>query len=76
MRRDFFSEDLKIRADLINKLRSFYETLNILEHRPEVPGDIFRHVKVLGFINKVAANLYRDPALNLLGVAEKVKTLI
>ncbi len=69
-------EDLKIRADFINKLRSFYETLNILEHRPEVPGDIFRDAKVLGFINKVAANLYRDPALNLLGVAEKVKTLI
>ena len=35
-------EDLKIRADFINKLRMFYETLNILEHRPEVPGDVFR----------------------------------
>jgi len=32
--------------------------------------------ELLGFINKVAANLYRDPALNLLGVAEKVKMLI
>ena len=69
-------EDLKIRADFINKLRMFYETLNILEHRPEVPGDVFRDAKLLGFINKVAANLYRDPALNLLGVAEKVKALI
>jgi type I restriction enzyme R subunit len=69
-------EDLKIRADFINKLRVFYETLNILEHRPEVPGDVFRDAKLLGFINKVAANLYRDPALNLLGVAEKVKALI
>ena len=69
-------EDLKIRADFINKLRMFYETLNILEHRPEVPADVFRDAKLLGFINKVAANLYRDPALNLLGVAEKVKTLI
>ncbi len=68
--------DLKVRADYINKLRSFYETLNILEHRPEVPGDVFRDAKLLGFINKVAANLYRDPALNLLGVAEKVKQLI
>ena len=29
-----------------------------------------------GFINKVAANLYRDPVLNLFGVAEKVKALI
>src|SRR5436309_15795932 len=69
-------EDLKVRADFINKLRLFYETLNILEHRPEVPADVFRDAKLLGFINKVAANLYRDPALNLLGVAEKVKALI
>ena len=69
-------EDLKIRAEFINKLRLFYETLNILEHRPEVPADVFRDAKLLGFINKVAANLYRDPALNLLGVAEKVKALI
>ena len=69
-------EDLKIRAEFINKLRLFYETLNILEHRPEVPGDVFRDAKLLGFINKVAANLYRDPALNLLGVAERVKALI
>ncbi len=68
--------DLKIRAEFINKLRMFYETLNILEHRPEVPDDVFRDAKLLGFINKVAANLYRDPALNLLGVAEKVKALI
>ena len=68
--------DLKIRAEFINKLRLFYETLNILEHRAEVPADVFRDVKLLGFINKVAANLYRDPALNLLGVAEKVKALI
>ena len=68
--------DLKTRAEFINKLRSFYDTLNILEHRPEVPGDVFRDAKLLGFINKVAANLYRDPALNLLGVAEKVKALI
>jgi len=69
-------KDLKIRANFINKLRMFYETLNILEHRPEVSGDVFRDAKLLGFINKVASNLYRDPALNLLGVAEKVKALI
>ncbi len=69
-------EDLRIRADFINKLRMFYETLNILEHRPEVPGDVFRDAKLLGFINKVAVNLYRDVTLDLLGVAEKVKVLI
>jgi type I restriction enzyme R subunit len=69
-------EDLKVRADFINKLRSFYEMLGLLEHRPEVPGDVFRDAKLLGFINKVAANLYRDAALNLFGVAERVKALI
>jgi type I restriction enzyme R subunit len=68
--------DTKIRADFINKLRLFYEALAVLEHRPEVPSEVFRDAKLLGFINKVAANLYRDPALNLLGVAEKVKSLI
>ena len=68
--------DLRVRTEFINTLRQFYETLNELEHRPEVPGDCFRDAKLLGFINKVAANLYRDPALNLLGVAEKVKGLI
>jgi type I restriction enzyme, R subunit len=69
-------EDLRTRADFINKVRMFYETLNTLEHRPEVPAGVFRNAKLLGFINKVAANLYRDPALDLLGVAEKVKALI
>ncbi len=68
--------DLRIRAEFINALRQFYETLNLLEHRPEVPPDVFRDAKLLGFINKVAANLYRDPMLNLLGIAEKVKSLI
>jgi type I restriction enzyme R subunit len=68
--------DLRVRADFINKLRDFYETLNVVEHRPEVPTEIFRDAKLLGFINKVAANLYRDAALNLLGVPEKVRALI
>ncbi len=68
--------DLKIRADFMNKLRMFYEMLGLLEHRPEMPGDVFRDAKLLGFINKVAANLYRDATLDLLGVSEKVKELI
>jgi hypothetical protein len=50
------------------KLRSLYEMLGLLEHRPEVPGEVFRDAKLLGFINKVAADLYCDPALNLFGV--------
>jgi type I restriction enzyme R subunit len=69
-------DDLKVRADFVNKLRAFYDLLNTLEHRPEVPGDVFRDAKLLGFTNKVAANLYRDPILDLLGVSEKVKALI
>lgn len=68
--------EVKIRADFINKLRLFYETLGALEHRPEVPPEMFRDAKLLGFISKVAANLYRDPTLNLLGVPEKVRALI
>ncbi|WP_295435527.1 hypothetical protein [uncultured Thiodictyon sp.] len=68
--------NLDVRREFIDTLRAFYETLNVLQHRSEVPGEVFRDAKLLGFINKVAANLYRDPALNLLGVAEKVKALI
>jgi type I restriction enzyme R subunit len=68
--------DLSIRAEFINRTRAFFDTLGILEHRPEVPADVFRDAKLLGFINKVAANLYRDAGLDLLGVAERVKTLI
>jgi type I restriction enzyme R subunit len=37
---------------------------------------MFRDAKLLGFINKVAANLYRDSTLNLLGVSERVRALI
>jgi type I restriction enzyme R subunit len=69
-------EDVKTRARFINTLRAFYDLLNVLAHRPEVPAEIFRSAKLLGFINKAAANLYRDPALNLLGVAARVKALI
>ena len=33
-------------------------------------ADVFRDAKLLGFINKVTADLYRDPALNVLGVGK------
>jgi type I restriction enzyme R subunit len=68
--------NLAIRAEFVNRTRAFFDILGILEHRPEVPADVFRDAKLLGFINKVAANLYRDAGLDLLGVAERVKTLI
>ena len=69
-------EDLKIAPTSSTSCGCSTRRSNMLEHRPEVPGDVFRDAKLLGFINKVAANLYRDPALNLFGVAEKVKALI
>src|SRR5690606_6640321 len=35
-----------------------------------------RDAKILGFINKAAANLYRDSQLNLVGAGRKVRELI
>jgi len=35
-----------------------------------------RDAKILGYINKVAANLYRDSQLNLVGAGQKVRQLI
>lgn len=67
--------DVKIRAEFINKLRLFLESLGIVMPRPEaIP--YLRDAKILGFIAKVAANLYYDDQLNLYGVRHKVKQLI
>jgi len=67
--------DVKIRAEFINLLRMFLESLDIVMPRPEaVP--YLRDAKILGFIAKVAANLYYDDQLNLYGVRHKVKQLI
>lgn len=68
-------EDVRIRAEFINNLRDFLASLGIIMPRPEgLP--YLRDAKILGFIAKVAANLYRDEQLNLLGVAIKVRHLI
>jgi type I restriction enzyme R subunit len=67
--------DAKIRADFIQKLRAFLHSLGIVLPLPE--GRRFlRDAKILGFIAKVAANLYRDQQLNLLGVEPKIRQLI
>lgn len=67
--------DVKIRSEFINKLRLFLESLGIVMPRPEaVP--YLRDAKILGFIAKVAANVYYDDQLNLYGVKHKVKQLI
>lgn len=67
--------DVKIRAEFINTFRLFLESLGIVMPSPEaVP--YLRDAKILGFIAKVAANLYYDDQLNLYGVKHKVKALI
>ncbi|MEJ2099132.1 MAG: hypothetical protein P8X68_04055 [Desulfobacterales bacterium] len=67
--------DVKIRAEFINKLRLFMESLGIVMPRPEAMPYL-KDAKILGFIAKVAANLYYDDQLNLYGVKHKVKQLI
>jgi type I restriction enzyme R subunit len=67
--------DVKIRAEFINKLRLFLESLGIVMPRPEAMPYV-KDAKILGFIAKVAANLYYDDQLNLYGVKHKVKELI
>jgi type I restriction enzyme R subunit len=67
--------DLRIRADFIAKFKQFVESLDIVLPRPEALP-YTRDAKRLGFINKSAANLYRDSQLNLVGAGEKVRRLI
>lgn len=67
--------DEEIRADFIGKLRLFLVSLGIVLPRPEALP-FMRDAKILGFIAKVAANLYRDEQLNLVGVEIKVRRLI
>ena len=67
--------DVKIRADFIKKLRLFLISLGIVLPLPE-GNRYLRDAKILGFIAKVASNLYRDNQLNLLGVEKKVRQLI
>ncbi len=65
----------KIRAEFVVKLKQFLESLNIVMPRPEALP-YTRDARILGFINKAAANLYRDPQLNIAGVGHKVQKLI
>ena len=68
-------EDEKVRAEFINRLRAFFGSLAIVMPRPEALPYL-RDAKILGFIAKVAALLYRDGALNLEGVDSRVRRLI
>ncbi len=68
-------EDEKIRAEFLNRVQAFLASLAIVMPRPEALPFV-RDAKILGFIAKVAANLYRDNQLNLEGVDRRVKRLI
>ena len=68
-------EDVKIRAEFLNRTGAFFASLAIVMPRPEALPFV-RDAKILGFIAKVAANLYRDSQLNLEGVDRRIKRLI
>ncbi len=68
-------EDEKIRAEFINRVRAFLASLAMVMPRPEALPFV-RDAKILGFIARVAANLYRDNQLNLEGVDRRMKRLI
>ncbi|GAB6192560.1 type I restriction endonuclease subunit R [Desulfocastanea catecholica] len=68
-------EDEKIRAEFLNRVGAFFASLAIVMPRPEAMPFV-RDAKILGFIAKVAANLYRDNQLNLEGVDRRMKRLI
>lgn len=67
--------DVDVRAEFIKKYGEFAESMDIILPRPEALPYIY-DLKLLGFINKTAANRYRDSQLNISGVGDKVKRLI
>ncbi len=67
--------DEKLRAEFIVKLKQFLESVDIVLPRPEALPYL-HDARILGFVNKAAANLYRDSELNLVGLGRKVRQLI
>lgn len=67
--------DVELRAEFIVKFAEFAESMDIILPRPEALSYIY-DMKLFGFINKTAANRYRDSQLNIAGVGNKVKQLI
>jgi type I restriction enzyme R subunit len=67
--------DTEIRADFVVKLKKFLMSLNIVLPRPEGLS-YAADAKRLGLINRIAARMYRDEEINLMGVGEKVRSLI
>lgn len=66
--------DVRLRAEFVNRLRDFLTSLNVVMPSPEALP-YRRSAKLLGFINRSAANLYRDE-LSIAGVGAKVRQLI
>jgi len=67
--------DIKVRAEFVVKLKQFLSSLDVVMPRPEgIP--FVRDARLLGFINKAAANRYRDSELNIVGAGRKVRQLI
>lgn len=69
--------DPKLRADFAERLKKFLQSMDIVLPRPEALPYV-SDAKRLGFINKSAANLYRDRSLDLELVrpGQKIKDLI
>lgn len=67
--------DVEVRADFAVKLKQFARSLDTVLPRPEALPYV-SDARTLGRINKIAANLYRDPQLNVLGAGQKVRDLI
>jgi type I restriction enzyme R subunit len=67
--------NVALRAEFMRLLKQFLDSLDLVLPRPEGLPYV-RDGKLLGFIQKSAANLYRDPQLNLIGAGFKVRKLI
>ena len=65
----------QVRAEFTVKLKQFLTSLDIVMPRPEALPYL-RDARLLGFINKAAANRYRDSQLNIVGAGRKVRELI
>jgi type I restriction enzyme R subunit len=67
--------EVKLRAEFVVRFKQFMQSLDQMLPRPEALHYL-RDARRLGLINQLAANLYRDNQLNLLGAGQKVRQLI
>ncbi|MFO0609384.1 MAG: type I restriction endonuclease [Polyangiales bacterium] len=68
-------EDVKVRAAFLAVVTPFLTTFEAVSHRPEAQP-FAADVKRLGFIARVAANLYRDVQIDLPDAGKQVRKLI